>query len=73
MNLATFLLIDGMDGLHDEAVVISDDSDLEESLTQAAARFGPVHIVSPRAIRLGALTKSAASWSPLLEADLFAA
>lgn len=35
MNLATFLLLDGFDKLYDEAIVISDDSDLAEQVAQA--------------------------------------
>ena len=55
VNIATFLLLDGFDRLYDEAIVISDDSDLAEPIAQANRRFGPVHLVSPRGLRLGAL------------------
>lgn len=54
VNLGTYLLLDGVDGLYDEAIVISDDSDLAEPITQAARRFGAIDIVSPRAMRLAA-------------------
>jgi hypothetical protein len=47
VNLATWLLLDGMDGVWEEAVVISNDSDLEEPIKQANTRFGPVHVASP--------------------------
>lgn len=56
VNLGTYLLLDGVDQLYDEALVISDDSDLAEPINQAAKRFGPVHIVSPRAMRLAAFS-----------------
>lgn len=47
VNLATMLLVDGVDGLYDEAVVISNDGDLAEAIRQANARFGPVHVLNP--------------------------
>ena len=55
VNIATFLLLDGFDRLFEEAIVISDDSDLAEPIARANRRFGPVHLVSPRGLRLGAL------------------
>jgi len=65
VNLATFLLLDGFDKLYDEAIVISDDSDLAEPVAQANRRFGAVHVVSPRNLRLRALADNATSWAPL--------
>lgn len=53
VNLATWLLLDGVDGRWDQAIVVSNDSDLEEPIRQANSRFGPVHIVSPRELRKG--------------------
>ncbi len=35
-----------MDGLYDEALVISNDSDLVEPIAVANRRFGPVHVVA---------------------------
>jgi hypothetical protein len=70
VNLATFLLLDGFDSLYDETVIISDDSDLAEPMAQANHRFDPVHIVSPRALRLNALIDGAATWAPLSLATL---
>ena len=61
VNLATWLLLDGFDGLYDEAIVISDDSDLAEPVAQAARRFGPIHVVSPRGMRLAALNAASTS------------
>jgi hypothetical protein len=72
VNIATFLLLDGFDRLYDEAIVISDDSDLAEPIAQANRRFGPVHLVSPRGLRLGALVGGASSWKPLSLATLAA-
>ena len=40
VNLATYLLLDGFDGLYESAVVISDDSDLEAPIREANRRFG---------------------------------
>ena len=48
VNLATYLLLDGLDDLYESAVVISDDSDLETPIREANRRFGPVHVISPR-------------------------
>lgn len=71
VNLGTYLLLDGVDGLYDEAVVISDDSDLAEPINQAAKRFGPVHVVSPRGMRLAAFGMAASYRS--LNASMVAA
>lgn len=48
VNLATRLLLDGQDGLYEEAVVISGDSDLVEPIREANRRYGPVHVRNPR-------------------------
>ena len=47
VNLATHLILDGVEGLYEQAVVISNDSDLEAPIRECNRRFGPVHIVSP--------------------------
>lgn len=72
VNLATLLLLDGFDHLYDEAIVISDDSDLAEPVAQANRRFGPVHIVSPRGLQLNSLINGSSSWEPLPLATLAA-
>ena len=36
------------DGLYEEAVVISGDSDLVEPIREANRRYGPVHVKNPR-------------------------
>ncbi len=76
VNLATFLLLDGFDGLYDEAVVISNDTDLREPIAQANGRFGRVSVVNPDVVRIGqpspmsALRQVAASTASLTLAQL---
>lgn len=77
VNLATWLLLDGIDGLYEEAVVVSNDSDLEEPIRQANARYGPVHLVSPHTLTKRppythsyTLEKAAASYRSLLRSEL---
>jgi hypothetical protein len=41
-------LLDGQDGLYDEAIVISGDSDLVEPIREANRRYGPVLVRNPR-------------------------
>jgi uncharacterized LabA/DUF88 family protein len=65
VNLATYLLLDGIDGLYDEAPVITDDSDLAEPIRQANTRFGPVHVYSPRTAATSELRQVAASYTRL--------
>jgi hypothetical protein len=81
VNLATALLLDGLDGLYQSAVVISDDSDLETPIREANRRFGPVHVISPRgpsSTTTGpkapyVMSHSGSSWTPLEPRLLFAA
>lgn len=48
VNLATYLLLDAMDGDFELAAIISNDSDLAEPIRQVRARFGlPVVILYP--------------------------
>lgn len=61
VNLATYLLCDGFDGLYDLAVVVSNDSDLTEPIRVAKERFGLVGVYSPNPHRSHALA-GAASW-----------
>jgi hypothetical protein len=65
VNLATYLLIDGMDGLYDEALVISNDSDLVEPIAIANRRFGPVHVVRPNSQYNGQVAGASASYRPI--------
>ncbi len=57
VNLATHLLMDAFDDLFDVAVVISNDSDLKEPITQVRDRFGKkIVLLGPKGVRLsGAL------------------
>lgn len=64
VNIATRLLLDGHDGLYDEAVVISGDSDLVEPIREANNRFGPVHVLNPRNLHSD-LALAATSYGPL--------
>lgn len=81
VNLATYLLLDGLDGLYDEAVVLSDDSDLEGPIKAAKDRFGPVHVVSPRGPTItpagprapNVMSHAGSSWTPLDPTLLLAA
>jgi len=64
VNLATYLLLDGVDGLYDEAIVISGDSDLVEPIREANRRYARVHVLNPRN-RHSNLATVAASYGPL--------
>jgi NYN domain len=64
VNLATFLLLDGHDGLYDEAIVISGDSDLVVPIRGANVRFGHVHVLNPRDLPSD-LAFAAMSYGPL--------
>jgi hypothetical protein len=80
VNLATYLLLDGLDGLYESALVISDDSDLESPIREAGRRFGAVHVVSPRGPSTTpagpkapyVMSHAGSSWTPL-EASLLLA
>ena len=65
MNLATLLMLDCMDDDLDEAVVISNDSDLVLPIEYAVGRFGKtVGIINPQ--RLGTASRELAqiaTWS----------
>jgi len=64
VNLAMFLLLDGVDGLYDEAIVISGDSDLVGPVREANRRFAPVHVLNPRNVHSD-LARAATSYGPL--------
>lgn len=64
VNLAMYLLLDGVDGRYDEAVVISGDSDLVGPVREANRRFGPVHVLNPRAAHSD-LARAATSYATL--------
>jgi len=65
VNLASYLLLDGFDGLYDLAVVVSNDSDLKEPIRIANERFAPVHIVRPNNNYLTEMASAAASYTSL--------
>jgi uncharacterized LabA/DUF88 family protein len=49
VNLATFLLTDAFDDLYDCAVIVSNDSDLKEPISQVRHRFGKaIGILNPQ-------------------------
>ena len=49
VNLATFLLMDAFDDLFDCAVIVSNDSDLKEPISQVKHRFGKtIGILNPQ-------------------------
>jgi hypothetical protein len=64
VNIATRLLLDGQDGLYDEAIVISGDSDLVEPIREANRRYGPVHVRNPRDVHSN-LAQAARSYGRL--------
>lgn len=72
VNLATFLLVDGMDRTWDESFVVTGDSDLAEPIRQAVARFGPVHVRNPRSQPSRELQQVASSYGSLHTSTLAA-
>ena len=62
VNLATWLLLDGVDGVYDEAIVITNDSDLEEPIRRGE------HPVRPRPHRQPLRTHQATTSHPYLHA-----
>lgn len=53
VNLATHLLMDAVDDLFDVAIIVSNDSDLKEPITQVSKRFGKtIGILSPEGARI---------------------
>lgn len=73
VNLATYLLLDGCDGLYDLAMVISNDSDLKDAVAQANSRFAPVWVFNPNVRFSNALKGAAARYLPIPAATLAAA
>jgi uncharacterized LabA/DUF88 family protein len=73
VNLATYLILDGCDGLYELALVISNDSDLKDAVAQASTRFAPVWVVNPNVRFSNALKNAAARYIPIPAATLAAA
>lgn len=65
VNLASYLLVDGFDGLYDLALVVSNDSDLVEPIRIANERLAPVHIVRPNDSYLVEMANAAASYTSI--------
>lgn len=70
VNLATYLLLDGMDGLYQEALVISNDGDLGLPVQMAVERFGPVHVLAPNDKQNVTLEHAASSYERLYESKV---
>jgi hypothetical protein len=66
VNLATYLLLDAFRGDYEQAVVISNDSDLCEPISVVQQEFGlPVGVINPHARPAAELLKVARFWRPL--------
>lgn len=66
VNLATRLLMDAMDGDFEQALVISNDSDLTEPIRVARQRFNvSIIVVSPFTMVTNKLRRAATSWAVL--------
>lgn len=66
VNLATMLLIGAHDGLFEQAVVVSDDSDLELPIRLVQEKFGlPVGVLHPHKEGSVKLRKAAAFFRPI--------
>jgi hypothetical protein len=66
VNLATYLLLDAFRGDYEQAVVISNDSDLCEPISVVQHEFGlPVGVINPHARPAAELLKVSRFWRPL--------
>jgi uncharacterized LabA/DUF88 family protein len=66
VNLATYLLLDAFRGDYDQAVLISNDSDLCEPIKVVQKEFGlPVGIINPHSRPAAELLKVACFWRSL--------
>jgi uncharacterized LabA/DUF88 family protein len=70
VNLATYLLLDGCDGLCELALVISNDSDLTLAVAEASRRFCPVWVFNPNVRFSNALKGAATRYLPIPAATL---
>jgi hypothetical protein len=72
VNLATRLLMDAVDGDFEQALVISNDSDLMEPIRVIKQKFGlPIVVVSPYSTLTIKLRRASSSWA-LLDKSLLA-
>lgn len=66
VNLATRLLMDAMDGDFEQAIVISNDSDLMEPIRVIKQKFNlPIVVVSPYSTLTTKLRRASSSWAVL--------
>lgn len=81
VNLATWLILDGIDKVYDDAFVISNDSDLCDAIAQVNQRkYGRVHVISPHTLTTGGkrptyshgLERAAVSYRGLTRAEIAA-
>ena len=73
VNLATWLLTDGMIGDYEQALVISNDSDLTEPIRVVKHMFSlPVVVVSPYPTVTTKLRRASSTWA-VLDKSLLAA
>lgn len=73
VNLATYMLLDAIDGGMDTAVVVSNDSDLVTPLKVLRYRFGlTVGVLNPHPIQVRAIRESAHFYKPVRTGPLSA-
>jgi hypothetical protein len=66
VNLATFLLVDALEGRFQQAVVVSNDSDLTLPIRMVQEKFGlPVGVLHPHREGAVQLRKAAAFFRPI--------
>lgn len=64
VNLATHLLMDAFDDRFDVAVIISNDSDLKEPISQVRNRFGKkIVLLGPKGVRLSGALRPLANFT----------
>lgn len=70
VNLATYLLLDAFGGHYDVAIVVSNDSDLQEPIRRVRQRFGvDVDVLNPTPVRSSILQRVASSYKAVGLAD----
>jgi hypothetical protein len=71
VNLATYLLLDAFGNHYDVAIIVSNDSDLEEPIRRVRQRFGVgVEVLNPTRVRSSILQRVATSYRSLTFADV---
>jgi hypothetical protein len=70
VNLATYLLLDAFDGHYAAAIIVSNDSDLEEPIRRVRHRFGvAIDVLNPTRVRSNILQRVASSYTSVSLAD----